>query len=147
MRRVFIVFCSLAFCLATVVSESCPNGCTCNKAKQQVACSAHLTAVPARIPSYTNDLDLKGNRIRWLRIGDFTGLESLVNLLLNGNQVAGIEPGTFGSLKRVRLVNLRTNNLTSLDEGMFEGLPKTLKTLYLHEVCICVWRISWYLWL
>nr|CAB3230396.1 chondroadherin-like protein [Phallusia mammillata] len=131
--RLILWACTLSLWQTVVLGAPCPRDCSCNKPKKIVTCSSNSGEIPGGIPPYAQDVVLKGNRIRWLRIGDFTGFSDVVNLLLNGNEITGIEPGTFGSLKRVKLLNLRTNNLTSLDSGMFDGMPKTLKTLYLHE--------------
>ena len=62
----------------------------------------------------------------------FTGLDSLVHLILRINYIKIISPIAFSPMPQLSLISLAGNNLTGLEGHLFDGNPD-LRELDLHN--------------
>nr|ABB21113.1 variable lymphocyte receptor A [Eptatretus stoutii] len=135
----------LAACLLIILSTawiSQANGatckkdggvCTCNDNTKSVDCSSKgLTAIPSNIPTDTDRLDLKYNKLSSLPRTAFHGLNKLTYLDLQFNKLQALPPGVFDQLKNLETLRLSQNQLKSLPSGIFDKLTK-LTDLRLSE--------------
>ena len=83
---------------------------------------AHLAAI--------TELDLEGQSIPALQVGDFDGLTALTSLNLDNNQLTALPVGIFDNLTNLIHLYLTDNQLTALPVGTFDNLG-VLETLYL----------------
>ena len=94
-----------------------PNVSTCGDVT-----GAHLAAI--------TELELEGQSIPALQVGDFDGLTALTSLDLDNNQLASLPVGIFDTLTNLIHLYLTDNQLTALPVGAFDNLG-VLETLYL----------------
>nr|ABB59093.1 variable lymphocyte receptor A [Eptatretus stoutii] len=133
----------LAACLLIILSTawiSQANGatckkdggvCTCNDQTKNVDCSyKELTAIPSNIPTDTDRLDLKYNKLSSLPHTAFHGMKELTYLGLEGNQLQTLPTGVFDHLVNLNELRLGANQLKSLPPKIFDKLTK-LTLLYL----------------
>ena len=85
---------------------------------------AHLAAI--------TELELEGQSIPALQVGDFDGLTALTTLDLDNNQLASLPEGIFDNLNALTTLHLQSNQLSSLPAGIFDNL-NTLTTLHLQS--------------
>ena len=85
---------------------------------------AHLAAI--------TELELEGQSIPALQVGDFDGLTALTTLDLDNNQLASLPEGIFDNLNALTTLHLAENQLSSLPAGIFDNL-NTLTTLHLQS--------------
>nr|ABB21133.1 variable lymphocyte receptor A [Eptatretus stoutii] len=127
----------LAACLLIILSTawiSQANGatckkdggvCTCNDQTKNVDCSSKgLTAIPSNIPTDTDRLDLRGNKLSSLPPKAFHHLSKLTYLSLGENQLQTLPAGVFDHLVNLDRLQLDYNQLTSLPPGIFDKLTK-----------------------
>ena len=96
-----------------------PNVSTCGDVTE-----AHLAAITEL------ELELEGQSIPALQVGDFDGLTALTSLDLDSNQLTSLPEGIFDNLTALRHLYLTDNQLTAVPEGTFDNLG-VLETLYL----------------
>ncbi|XP_065572709.1 leucine-rich repeats and immunoglobulin-like domains protein 3 isoform X2 [Artemia franciscana] len=114
----------LLFGLATA-EELCPDICSCFGGL--VDCSKKgLSDVPDDLPSWTEFLELQGNKITDLPPKVFSRLLGLRYLKLHQNRLTDIP--VFGTPSKISLINLGNNEIQFLRENQFMGL-KQLKQL------------------
>ena len=77
-------------------------------------------------------LDLSGQEITTLLVGDFVGLTNLETLYLNNNQLTALPEDIFDGLTNLRELWLSNNRLATLPEDIFDGLTN-LQTLHLDS--------------
>ena len=85
---------------------------------------AHLAAI--------TKLDLEGQAIPALQVGDFDGLTALTELWLKNNQLSALPVGVFDHLTALTTLSLWGNQLSALPAGIFDHLT-ALTTLYLQN--------------
>lgn len=128
--RCFVICYFLAI-LSGYVS-ACPTGCQCNnEAPYLTSCiDRNLADIPTDIPLQTEELYLKGNRIKTLSEGAFRDLVNLQRLVFTHNRLESLEANAFVGLTKLIHLDLRWNNLSSLPSFAFSGLD-SLKMLEL----------------
>ena len=89
------------------------------------------TAVTTDILKDLVSLDLQGQSISTLRLGDFDGLIRLQELKLAANELTTLPSGLFDSLLSLRSLQLHDNQLASLPADLFDRLY-LLDELTLH---------------
>ncbi|KAH8363562.1 hypothetical protein KR084_011640 [Drosophila pseudotakahashii] len=67
-------------------------------------------------------LNLAGNRLEHLQVGDFDGMIRLDILDLTGNQLAELKPLEMTLLPSLKILKVAYNNITKLEQD-FKGLP------------------------
>ncbi|KAI8486730.1 hypothetical protein Bbelb_354780 [Branchiostoma belcheri] len=67
-------------------------------------------------------MSLDSNRLTDVKQTWFTGLRSLLTLILSNNNIKQIEPGSFKDLTRLRILDLENNLLQAVDQGWLSGL-------------------------
>ena len=104
-----------------------------------------ITSVPSDIPQNTTHLNLEGNKISMINVGDLQHLTSLQSLRLSNNDIAIIADGGFGGLPLKFLnatknslitmvniddikntlinINLQYNQINYTDDGTFNNMP------------------------
>nr|ABB21165.1 variable lymphocyte receptor A [Eptatretus stoutii] len=135
----------LAACLLIILSTawiSQANGatckkdggvCTCNDQTKNVDCSyKELTAIPSNIPTDTDRLDLRGNKLSSLPPKAFHHLSKLPYLSFDNNQLQTLPAGVFDQLRNLETLWLRENQLQTLPVGVFDHLVN-LDKLYLNK--------------
>nr|ABB21185.1 variable lymphocyte receptor A [Eptatretus stoutii] len=135
----------LAACLLIILSTawiSQANGalckkdggvCTCNDKTKSVDCSGKmLTAIPSNIPTDTDRLDLKYNKLSSLPDTAFHGLKELTYLDLDTNKLQSLPNGVFDKLTKLTRLELGSNQLRSVPNGAFDYLSN-IKTLWLQS--------------
>ena len=78
------------------------------------------------------ELRLSNNTLSELPEDIFTGLSQLRDLRLQGNQLTALPKGIFSGLPQLAVLRLSSNQLTSLPKGIFSGLAQ-LTRLYLSN--------------
>ena len=76
-------------------------------------------------------LDLSGDSISALKVGDFAGLTALTTLNLSDNQLTTVPAGIFTPLAKLTSLDLGGNQFSALPAGIFSGLTLSLTTLSL----------------
>ncbi|MDE3259287.1 MAG: leucine-rich repeat protein [Gemmatimonadota bacterium] len=83
---------------------------------------AHLAAI--------KQLDLSGQNITELKVGDFDNLTGLVGLDLADNRLSSLPADIFEFLINLKVIGLSDNQLNSLPEGLFDNLT-SVKMIFL----------------
>ncbi|XP_026096794.1 trophoblast glycoprotein-like [Carassius auratus] len=124
-------------------ASPCPAGCECSEAALTVKCvSKDLRDIPSRIPSYTRNLFITGNRISQIGPESFQGLENVTNLSLSNNRISEVKSHTFSSLQSLRSLDLSNNQLAVIHPEAFTVQSRMLRelnlsrTLYNHSSVI-----------
>ena len=73
------------------------------------------------------DVRLSFNRLRLLRMGQFSSLEKLQTIMLTGNRLRDIEMGAFRDLPNLVSLILSHNKITSINRRAFISLPHLQK--------------------
>ena len=105
-------------------NATCPTSCHCNsRAPLMVTClEKNLTEVPSNIPTATEELFIKGNKITTLREGGFGLLATLRMLVFTKNHLEVIESNAFTGLVSLTTLDLTWNNIKVLYGYGFSGL-------------------------
>lgn len=77
-------------------------------------------------------LDLSGNNIDKVRVGDFLNLPNLKELNLKNSKIEEIELGAFSPLHNLRILDLSNNSLSKIDFNEFLPTHLRLNKLILH---------------
>ncbi len=91
---------------------------------------SHLTGI--------QKLDVSHRRVKSLKAGDFSGLDSLELLNLSDNELNDLPDGIFRELGQLRELVLAGNSLTALPQGIFEELD-SLERLWLLDNSFTSW--------
>ena len=94
----------------------------------QVSVSPHRFCNTPRLKT----LDLSWNNITFISNSMFTGLGSLVHLILRVNYIKTISPSAFSPMPQLSYISLANNNLTLLEGHLFDENPD-LRQLHLHN--------------
>ncbi|XP_053614649.1 toll-like receptor 3 isoform X2 [Plodia interpunctella] len=78
--------------------------------------------------SQLENIILKRNNISTLRVGDFSGIKSLISVDLSYNKITSIQQSVFEHNSHLTFLNVSHNMITELNYGIFRGLVN-LKTL------------------
>lgn len=95
-----------------------------------------LTSAALAFDAKDNQLqlvDLSGNNIAELRVGDFLNLKRLQILRIAKSQVKNIQLGTFTPIHNVIEVDLSHNDLSNIDFGLFAPATQSLEALRLNN--------------
>eukprot|EP00058_Branchiostoma_floridae_P006599 XP_002592087.1 hypothetical protein BRAFLDRAFT_104744 [Branchiostoma floridae] len=76
------------------------------------------------MPPTLHELLLQHQNITDIRLGDFHGLTSLIDLRIQDSHVVNLQPGCFESLPRVKDLDLRRNSIRRLEAETFKGLEQ-----------------------
>ena len=79
-----------------------------------------------------DSLDLSGEGITTVIVGDFDGLSKLQTLDLSENELAALPANVFEGLTELRNLNLSENELTTLPAGLFAELT-SIETLQMDD--------------
>ncbi|XP_075038892.1 chondroadherin-like protein [Mixophyes fleayi] len=116
-----------------ILSDRCPQVCTCDNIKTSVACAnKNVTNIPATIPQYTQKLNLQGNDLKVIPVGAFISVLHLKHLNLQNCNIETIVEGAFRSLGRLLYLNLGSNRLSFIYQESFDGLS-SLQHLVLEK--------------
>ena len=91
-----------------------------------------LAVIPANllhknVHKNLRDVRLSFNRLRLLRMGQFSSLEKLQTIMLTGNRLRDIEMGAFRDLPNLVSLILSHNKITSINRRAFISLPHLQK--------------------
>ena len=91
-----------------------------------------LATIPANllhknVHKNLRDVRLSFNRLRLLRMGQFSSLEKLQTIMLTGNRLRDIEMGAFRDLPNLVSLILSHNKITSINRRAFISLPHLQK--------------------
>lgn len=97
--------------------------------------SNQLTSARIRLTddNVLHTLDLSGNQINMVRVGDFTNLQNLKVLLLNNSKVEEIKLGALSPLVELILLDLSNNSISKIDFSEFLPAHRSLQALILNE--------------
>lgn len=125
------MICYLVAALPGRVS-ACPTGCNCvDDEPYLTSCiDRNFAEIPSDIPLRTEELYLKGNRIKTLSEGAFRDLINLRRLVFTYNRLESVETNAFVGLENLIHLDLRWNNISSIPSFAFSGLA-SLKMLEL----------------
>ena len=109
------------------ISPVVGDGICGRTAEVQAALLAAIGTTDCRAVSAANlqsltSLDLSGDGISALKVGDFAGLTDLTTLNLSDNQLTAVPDGLFTGLGAVTTLNLRDNQLTTVPAGILSPL-------------------------
>ncbi len=99
----------------------CPLPCFCQM-KRAYCDSSELKQLPRGLPSDTQYLNAKDNRIRKIKEARIGHMIDLQQVNMRGNLIRTIEPFAFRNMAEMRSLTLRDNKLRLLEPDTFKGL-------------------------
>ncbi|XP_066294583.1 leucine-rich repeat and fibronectin type-III domain-containing protein 5-like [Branchiostoma lanceolatum] len=85
--------------------------------------NSSYVAVPTKIPSGTQVLELSDHNIATLTTGGFSTLKELLKLVMRRNIISTIEKDAFQGLDKLQALDLSYNKLSSIEAYYFDNIP------------------------